>query len=104
MTPPIKALLIALSALVVLMVVATAVYIRTVFPGQLSLISLVEGAYYSIQTVTTVGYGNWTSDYAIMSTETIHAMKAWSLLFMLSGATLFGFIIGVAANVVSKLS
>lgn len=70
----------------------------------------VEGAYYAVQTVTTVGYGNWESPTVIMrykprpdlyALKVLH-IKQLSILLMLIGATLYAVIIGVVANLASS--
>ena len=70
--------------------------------------SLVEGAYFSLQTVTTVGYGNWepakssTWPPAVRNGKVLR-LKRFSLLVMAIGATLFPASIGVAVTILTGL-
>jgi len=77
--------------------------------------ALVHAGYYAVQTVTTVGYGNWVPDDFIASREQfpntvdgltqfqlyqrelnakIYAVKAMSIATALAGAVLFTFSVG----------
>jgi hypothetical protein len=62
------------------------------FSGQ----SVVDGLYFSVQTVTTVGYGNW-QPLTARDTQ-VFWVKAISIPTMLAGASLFAAAIAVAVE------
>ncbi len=67
---------------------------------------LIEAANYAIQTVATVGYGNWVPPKVERAAQQqdkdaqdkILSMKAYSLIFMLAGGALFAATVGVVTN------
>ena len=93
-------LLIALIALVVTVVLVSAMaYVGIMFYGESARgEAWVEAFNYSIQTVTTVGYGNWENPRVLSSLAPrdrelrIFATKAMSIPVMLFGALFFGMI------------
>jgi len=60
---------------------------------------------YSLQTITTVGYGNWVpADWNLGDVEIQHCIlyvKALSVPVMLVGGGLFAVLIGVISNLLS---
>jgi hypothetical protein len=99
MTP--RALLIAPAFLFVLTVAfATRTYVQVMYDGQISHESLVEGMNYAVQTATTVGFGNWEtpvfrSDSPRDRSAKVFSLRAWSVLYMLLGATTYALLTGV---------
>lgn len=73
------------------------------FDGTITLGSVTEAVNYATQTVTTVGYGNWVPAGMPPADPRILAMKFASVPFMIFGATLFSAIIGIVANLISRL-
>ena len=67
--------------------------------------SIIETLNYAIQTITTVGYGNWVPAgwdiNDIESQDRILYAKAISIPFMLVGAGLFALLIGIVSNLFS---
>ena len=103
-------LLFASGVLLVLMVVFGGFYIGIMYDGQWNNESRVEAMYYSAQTVTAVGYGNWVPEskssdpekrgYDARLRERIMDVKAMSFWFMLATAPVFSLIIGIAAGLI----
>lgn len=82
--------------LLVVLVSSTIGYIRIMYGNQISGQSVVDGLYFSVQTVTTVGYGNWQPS---TSTDTqVFWVKVISIPTMLAGASLFAAAIAVAVE------
>ena len=100
---PLLVLRILLFALFVAVLLFGMAYIDIMFNGDISAESLTEAAYYAAQTVTTVGYGNWVPKGVDAQDPRILEMKLVSVPFMLLGATLFAVIIGIVANLISRL-
>jgi hypothetical protein len=69
---------------------------------------VIEALNYAVQTVTTVGYGNWVpfgwkaDDPDIL--KRILYVKAISVPFMLVGGALFAVLVGIIANRLSRVS
>lgn len=71
---------------------------------------LVEAANYAMQTVTTVGYGNWVpprvekaaQENDEKAQDKILRMKAYSIFFMFAGGALFAAAVGVITNWLSR--
>lgn len=77
--------------LLVIILLSCRTYIRVMYDNQLTYDSAVESANFAVQTVTTVGYGNWETpihplDFADRS-ERLLQMRFWSVVYMLFGAT-----------------
>ena len=66
------------------------------YGNQISGQSVVEGLYFSVQTVTTVGYGNWQPSTA--NDAQVFWVKVISIPTMLAGASLFAAAIAVAVE------
>jgi hypothetical protein len=65
----------------------------------------IEALNYAVQTVTTVGYGNWVPETKEKNAELnrkILAVKSLSILFMLLSTPLLAFLTGLAVNLVSE--
>ena len=76
-----------------------------------SVASGIEALNYSVQTVTTIGYGNWVSDTAPCNGRQVQlpfgssvpgvlVMKAVSVFFMMVGAIFFAVTIGLAVELI----
>jgi hypothetical protein len=88
----IVALQVPIGLLLFVLIVSTDAYVTRMADGQYTPDSLTEALYFSVQTVTTVGYGNWQAglkdkDPRVMATKVI-AIPA-----MLGGAFTFTLII-----------
>ena len=65
-----------------------------------------EALNYAVQTVTTVGYGNWVPESKLKDPEInrkILAVKYLSIWFMLLATPLFAFLTGLVVNLVSEV-
>jgi len=65
----------------------------------------IEALNYAVQTVTTVGYGNWVPESRLTDPDIngkVLAVKRLSIGFMLLTTPLFAFLTGVAVNLVSE--
>jgi hypothetical protein len=83
---------------------ATVVYIREIYNNERSWESFVEGANFGVQTITTVGYGNWetpANKKRTVTSEQIFTMRGWSSIFMLFGATFYALFTGLFVVVLS---
>jgi hypothetical protein len=75
-------------------------YIGVMYDGQRSSVSWVEGANYAVQTITTVGYGNWESPFGLPTSATqdlplrVFKLRYYSAYFMFFGATLYAVFTG----------
>ncbi len=79
------------------------------YDGHVTEESLIEAANYAVQTVTTVGYGNWENP-ALQQTPAppdwparVLVMRAWSALYMLLGASIFTALTGVVVAIFVKM-
>ena len=84
----------------------TAAYHWLMFGPSVSAESLIEALNYSLQTITTVGYGNWVPaswDTSKQELQTrILYVKAISVPFMLVGGSVFAVLIGIVSNLLSR--
>lgn len=65
----------------------------------------IEALNFAVQTVTTVGYGNWVPESRLKDPDIngkVLAVKRVSIGFMLLTTPLFAFLTGVAVNLVSE--
>lgn len=92
-----------IATLVAVIILGTLIYINVMFSGKINQSSVIEGLNYSVQTVTTVGYGNWVPPGITEDDNRILTLKLVSVPFMLIGATTFSVLIGVVANLFSRL-
>ena len=101
--PLVSAILVSLFVFAVL---STAAYHWLMFGANVSLDSLIEALNYALQTITTVGYGNWVPaswDPHDKELQTrILYVKAVSVPFMLVGGSLFAVLVGIISNVLSR--
>jgi hypothetical protein len=84
-----------LVALVVVVIGGARAYIHVFYQNDFSSDSLIDGLNYAIQTVTTVGYGNWPFHASQYSDAQLREMNLYSLGTMIAGASLFTMIIGM---------
>jgi hypothetical protein len=100
-------LLALLGSLLVVMLLCGITYIDVMFDGQVAFESTIEAANYAAQTVTTVGYGNWVpSAWDLKAPELarrVLIMKEASVFFVLIGASIFCTVVGLVANLISRL-
>ena len=78
-----------LANLLTFVVIVAGAYLRIMSEGSVSWASVVDAFYFSIQTVTTVGYGNWIPVGVSEGDPRIFWVKVLSLPAMLIGAVLF---------------
>ena len=101
--PLVSAILISL---VVFAFLSTAAYHWLMFGPNVTADSLIEALNYSLQTITTVGYGNWVPAAWDTSREELQTrilyVKAISVPFMLVGGSLFAVLIGIISNALSR--
>jgi hypothetical protein len=68
--------------------------------------TVIDAANYAVQTVTTVGFGDWTVPLAQPAPEKedlnrrLLQMRGWSVVFMLFGASLYTTLTGVVVAIV----
>jgi Trk-type K+ transport system membrane component len=77
--------------LIALVALWSSLYIHIVFDGRLTIESLVEGLNFSVQTVTTVGYGNW-EPVGLEAWKRLW-LKALSIPLMVVGALFFALLV-----------
>jgi hypothetical protein len=87
-----------LSWLAALVLVSSQIYIVIMFGGIVSSESVVEALNCSVQTVTTVGYGNWEPAGIADRAQKVFWVKVLSLPLMVFGAALFAAAIAVAID------
>lgn len=94
------------SCLIVFTVISTFAYHWLMFGSSLTAESTTEALNYSVQTITTVGYGNWVPSSWDMDNgelrKRILYVKALSVPFMLVGGALFAVLIGIVSNALSR--
>jgi hypothetical protein len=83
---------------VALCFLGAAAHIHAFWHHTLSDESIIEGLNYSVQTVTTVGYGNWVPDRLQATFPQMLYMKRFSVYLMLAGATMYTLAIGMLVN------
>jgi hypothetical protein len=83
------------TALAAAIIIGAAAYLCYFYDHQVSLPSVIESLNYSVQTVTTVGYGDWIPKSMPHTDPRLLAMRTFSIFLMLSGAAFFGIFIGV---------
>jgi len=88
---------------VALGVLGAAALIRAFYANALSDVSIVEGLNYSVQTVTTVGYGNWVPENPHPAPLQMLYMKTFSVYLMLAGASMYTLAIGMLVNWLGSL-
>lgn len=102
-SPLVVAIVVSLSVFAFLF---TAAYHWLMFGPHITVESLIEALNYSLQTITTVGYGNWVPASWDISKEELQTrilyVKAISVPFMLVGGLLFAVLIGIISNALSR--
>ncbi len=102
-SPLVVAIVVSLSAFALLF---TAAYHWLMFGPHITVESLIESFNYSLQTITTVGYGNWIPASWDVGKEELRTrilyVKAISVPFMLVGGSLFAVLIGIISNALSR--
>ncbi len=92
--------------LLVITVACTVGYRWLMFGWTLSPESLIEDLNYSLQTVTTVGYGNWVPAGWDLTQGEVQArilrVKALSIPFVLVGGSLFAVLVGIVSTILSR--
>jgi Ion channel len=76
-------------------VIGAAVHISYFANGQVSIQTIIESLNYSVQTATTVGYGDWIPAGTHAGDPKLVAVRAFSIFLMLGGATFFTVTVGV---------
>lgn len=95
-----------LVTLLAVSLICAAAYHLVMFGSGPTAESLTETLNFSLQTITTVGYGNWIPvgwdvKGAAIQQRILYA-KAISLPFMLVGGTLFALLVGIVSNLLSR--
>jgi hypothetical protein len=73
-------------------------YVHAVYGGKITLEAALEGFHFSVQTVTTVGYGDWPIAGQAISKENLLSLRAYSTSLMAVGATLFTVVLGMTTT------
>ncbi len=93
-------------SLFALTLICTAGYHWLMFGLEIRSEHLIEDFNYSVQTITTIGYGNWVpTDWNLTDAEKrmrILNVKALSILFMLVGGSLFVVLLGIVSTFLSQ--
>jgi hypothetical protein len=83
----------------VVLLAATYAYIDVMYDNDINRESVIEGTSFAMQTVTTVGFGNWEhpalGDREPNHMERVLTLRALSIGFMLFGATFYMLLTGV---------
>jgi hypothetical protein len=94
-------------ALVCIVLDGTDCFVYEIYGGKFSSVSIVEGFNFSVQTVTTVGYGNWpyaTKDPApVFAMEQIMELRKYCIFLMAAGATIFTLLVGMTTTWLLKI-
>jgi hypothetical protein len=79
-------------------------YVYEIYGGRMSSRSLVEGFNFSVQTVTTVGYGNWPIQNTppTYGESQFYELREYSIFLMIAGASLFSMIVGMITTWLMK--
>jgi hypothetical protein len=96
--PPFDSKLMFLPLLVAFLVttgLGAAFYANQFRTGPADWLVIVDSLNYSVQTVTTVGYGNWTPDGVAFHDARLVAVKFFSVMLMLDGTALWAILIGM---------
>ena len=75
---------------IALVVLPSSAYIAIMFGGRYTSEAVVEALNFSVQTVTTVGYGNWKPAEVDEKAPRVFWVKVISIPTMLAGAAAFG--------------
>lgn len=78
-------------------------YIDVMYDGRWDPISRVEGLNFAVQTLTTVGYGNWEKPAmgeVPNQAQRVFLMRRWSIVYMVAGATYYTLYTGIFAGLI----
>lgn len=87
-----------LAYLLGLVILSTLAYIKIIYGATFSWNAIVDGLYFSVQTVTTVGYGDWKPLNMTLQDSQVFWMKVVCIPTMIGGASLFAIAIGAAVQ------
>lgn len=97
----VRALIVAIQVpiglLLLVLMLSTDAYVSRMADGQYTADSVTEALYFSVQTVTTVGYGNWQAGLKDKDPK-VMAVKAIAIPAMLGGAFTFTLIISALTS------
>ena len=91
-------LIVSALGLAAVLIVSTYSYVHVMYDDVFTRESLVEASSFAVQTVTTVGYGNWEHPARgdrLNQGQRILTLRAMSVGFMLLGATFYVLVTGV---------
>jgi hypothetical protein len=74
------------------------VYIKEIHDGHVEPATITEGFSFSVQTVTTVGYGNWPFPGMKYDDGRLLKLRQYSIGLMIVGASLFTIVIGMTTT------
>ncbi len=80
---------------ILILLVASETYVQIMYRGTHSPDSVVDGLNFSVQTLTTVGYGNWKPAGVADDDARVFWVKAISIPTMVVGAFLFSLTVAV---------
>ncbi len=98
----VSALLLAMAVLAGTFAASSATFVYVLYGGTLTKESAVEASNYAMQTVTTVGYGNWETPALKTTTfdpTAVLWMRLWSVLYMFLGGTAFAVFTAVVVSI-----
>jgi hypothetical protein len=91
--------------LLVIILVSARTFLVVMYDDQMTYESVIEAGNYAVQTVTTVGYGDWATPAIPKATPDptrpyrVLRMKGWSIVFMLLGATFYTLAVGAVVAI-----
>ena len=88
---------IAILSFATLNLYGTGAYLVVIFQGIVTPGTFIEALYFSVRTITTIGYG-WEPAGVPVARPQLVMMKLLSIPLMITGASLFALTIGVFAN------
>jgi hypothetical protein len=97
-----RSLAVAGGLLLAVFLIASAIFISTMYAGRITQESVIEASHYAMQTVTTVGYGNWETPALTTTTyspEDRLAMRGYSVFFMGLGAVVFAVFVAAVVSI-----
>jgi hypothetical protein len=74
------------------------VYIHEIYGGNMVPPAISEGMNFSVQTVTTVGYGNWPLSNSTIDYNRLLELRDYSVGLMILGASLFTVVFGMTTT------
>jgi hypothetical protein len=89
--------------LTVVVISGAACYVRFYYANKFTEESIIEGLNYSVQTVTTVGYGNWPLTDVKPTLEQFRNLRICTIFLMPVGASLFAMTIGMVTTWLQSL-